>query len=123
MDPLLKQWADLYKALSEETRLEVLAILNWGGELCVCDIEAVLEITQSKASRHLRYLYHAGLVQSRREGVWTYYRLPEHPGPAQAEVLALVRSQLTRSKLASLHERLQRWLVRKRGGRPTCHPR
>jgi ArsR family transcriptional regulator, arsenate/arsenite/antimonite-responsive transcriptional repressor len=44
-------------------------------ELCVCDIMGALGITQSKASRHLRYLFNAGLVTDRREGLWMYYRI------------------------------------------------
>jgi ArsR family transcriptional regulator len=49
-------------------------------ELCVCDIMMVLGITQSKASRHPRYLDHLGWVTDRREGWWMYYRLAVSPG-------------------------------------------
>ena len=49
------------------------------GELCVCDIVGVLDVPQPKASRHLAYLKRAGLVTSRKEGLWSYYRLtPAH---------------------------------------------
>ncbi len=123
MDNSLETLAKIYKALSEVTRLEILAILHWGGELCVCDIEGVLEITQSKASRHLRYLYHAGLVVARREGTWTYYRVPENPGRIQAQVLDLLERQLARDGFEALDNRLQRWLERKGTGRVTCGSR
>ena len=119
----LEQLAEVYKALSEVTRLEILAILHWGGELCVCDIEAVLEITQSKASRHLRYLYHAGLVESRRRGTWTYYRLPDDPGGVQSRILALVRAQVEREDLEVLQTRLEAWLERKQAGTAVCASR
>lgn len=64
----------LFKALSDPTRLRILHLLS-RGELCVCDLMAVLDITQSKTSRHLIYLKHAGLVKDRKEGQWSYYSL------------------------------------------------
>lgn len=64
----------IFKAFADETRLRILNLLR-KGELCVCEIKDVLEITQSKASRHLTYLKNAGLVKHRREGLWMYYSL------------------------------------------------
>lgn len=66
--------AAFFKALSDPTRLRILHLLS-RGELCVCDLMAVLDTTQSKTSRHLIYLKHAGLVKDRREGQWSYYSL------------------------------------------------
>jgi ArsR family transcriptional regulator len=71
--------AELFKALADETRLRILNLLVQG-ELCVCDIMAVLDIGQSKASRHLAYLRNVGLVDDRRNGVWMYYALAEAEG-------------------------------------------
>ncbi|WP_027366730.1 ArsR/SmtB family transcription factor [Desulfocurvibacter africanus] len=67
----------LFKALSEEVRLRMLALLAFSdkGELCVCDIMSALDIPQSTASRHLAHLRGADLVKGRRKGAWTYYRL------------------------------------------------
>jgi ArsR family transcriptional regulator len=70
----MKATAQFFKALSDETRLRILALLT-NGELCVCDLMAVLDLPQSTVSRHLAYLRHAGLVEDRRRGVWMYYRL------------------------------------------------
>ena len=64
----------IFKALSDETRLRVLILLT-RQELCVCEIEEVLKLTQSRVSRHLTVLRNAGLVLDRREGTWIYYRL------------------------------------------------
>ncbi len=72
--------AEMFKALADETRLRILHLLT-RGELCVCDIVAVLAIGQSKASRHLACLRNAGLVDDRRDGVWMHYSLAE-PGSA-----------------------------------------
>ncbi|MEG6549891.1 metalloregulator ArsR/SmtB family transcription factor [Desulfocurvibacter africanus] len=69
--------SSVFKALSEEIRLRMLALLAFSdkGELCVCDIMSALDIPQSTASRHLAHLRGASLVKGRRKGAWTYYRL------------------------------------------------
>ncbi|GAB4388698.1 MAG: hypothetical protein Kow0025_09550 [Thermodesulfovibrionales bacterium] len=66
--------AAVFKALSDETRLRILKLLE-GGELCVCDIVAALDTSQPRASFHLAALKEAGLIRDRREGRWTHYRL------------------------------------------------
>jgi ArsR family transcriptional regulator len=64
----------MFRAFSDRTRLRILHMLR-GGELCVCDIVAVLGVPQPKASRHLAYLRRAGLVAARKQGQWSYYAL------------------------------------------------
>ncbi len=70
----MKAIAQYFKALSDETRLRILSLLTTG-ELCVCDLMAVLDLPQSTVSRHLAYLRNTGLVEDRRQGIWMYYRL------------------------------------------------
>jgi ArsR family transcriptional regulator len=70
----MKEIARMFKALSDETRLRILHLLL-KGELCICDLMEVLELPQSKVSRHMAYLKNAGLVDDRREAVWVYYTL------------------------------------------------
>lgn len=65
-----------FKAFSDETRLRILHLLL-KGELCICELMEVLELSQSKVSRHMAYLKNAGLVNDRREAVWVYYSLTE----------------------------------------------
>ena len=62
------------KALSDETRLRIINLL-YEGELCVCDVMEVLQISQAKASRHLIYLKNAGLAKDRKQAQWAYYSL------------------------------------------------
>jgi ArsR family transcriptional regulator len=64
----------MFRAFSDRTRLRLLHLLR-GGEVCVCDLVRVLEVPQSKVSRHLAYLRKAGLVAARKEGLWMHYRL------------------------------------------------
>lgn len=70
----MKKIARIFKALSDETRLRIIALLTVG-ELCVCDLMAILQLPQSTVSRHLAYLKNVGLVDDRREGVWMHYKL------------------------------------------------
>jgi ArsR family transcriptional regulator len=64
----------MFRAFSDRTRLRILHLLL-EGELCVCDIVRVLEMSQPKISRHLAYLRKSGLVQARKDGLWMHYRL------------------------------------------------
>jgi ArsR family transcriptional regulator len=66
----------IFKALSDETRLRIIKLLEHG-ELCVCDIAAVLRSSQPKVSFHLSTLKEAELIIDRREGKWIHYRLTE----------------------------------------------
>lgn len=65
----------LLRGLADPNRLRIINLLLHRDELCVCDIERVLEMTQTKVSRHLTILRHARLVRARREGRWMHYRL------------------------------------------------
>lgn len=64
----------VFRAFADRTRLRILNLLR-GGEICVCDLQAVLDVPQPKVSRHLAYLRRAGLVKVRRDGLWSHYSL------------------------------------------------
>lgn len=70
----MKKEIAVFKALADETRLRILILLAIR-ELCVCELEKILRFSQSRVSRHLAVLRHAGLVIVRREGTWIYYTL------------------------------------------------
>lgn len=111
----MKNEARLFKSLADETWLTILWLLKGQEELCVCDIMRVLGITQSKASRHLRYLYHLGLVSDRREGLWMYYSLSAAPGSQGDKVLRVLDEMLAPLPEArALRERLNQWLEEKK---------
>lgn len=80
MSKPLADLEQLFKALADETRLRILGLLLTG-EVCVCHIHESLRISQPKASRHLAYLRRAGLVETRRNGLWIHYRLAESSDP------------------------------------------
>jgi ArsR family transcriptional regulator len=69
--------AEHYSLLAGETRLKIITLLNDSGELCVCDLASILEMTPAAVSQHLSRLRSGRLVQSRRDGMTIYYRLAE----------------------------------------------
>lgn len=82
------QAARWFHALSDETRLGIIARLS-GGARCVCELTDALDAAQSRLSFHLRTLKDAGLVTDRREGRWVYYTLSRE---TLEEIEALVGS-------------------------------
>lgn len=108
----MKNAAAMYKALGDETRLQMVWLLMNHRELCVCDFMEVLDVTQSKASRHLRTLYHAGLVTDRRQGLWVYYALRQTQDALINSTLGAMKTNLAkrpeaRELLAALESRLE----------------
>ena len=65
---------ELFHALSDETRLEIVELLR-RGERCVCDLTDALDAAQSRLSFHLRVLKDAGIVTDRKDGRWVHYEL------------------------------------------------
>lgn len=63
----------IFRAFSDESRVRILYLLHKNEQMCISDIELVLDYTQTKTSRHLIYLKNAGLVNFRRHDQWVYY--------------------------------------------------
>lgn len=70
----MRDMIKVYKALSDESRLRVLNLL-FERECCVCEVEQVLDVSQSKASRMLTTLYDVGFLNLRKEGLWSLYSI------------------------------------------------
>ena len=90
----MEQLVQFFKALSEEMRLRIMMLLTQG-ELCVCDLMFVLDEPQSKVSRHLAYLKHSGLTNSKRAGVWMHYCLKEPADDVHRAQLDFLKEQLS----------------------------
>jgi ArsR family transcriptional regulator len=89
----LAEMERLFKALADTNRLRILGLLLTG-EVCVCHIYESLKISQPKASRHLAYLRRAGLVVTRRDGLWVHYRMAGVADPVLAAIADAVRHAL-----------------------------
>jgi len=98
----------IHKALAHPARLRILAMLRTG-ELCACQVAAVLELAASTVSAHVAELRRAGLVEERKEARWVHYRLSDEDGPT--ELLALLWPTLSADPVvksdASLLRRLR----------------
>jgi ArsR family transcriptional regulator len=118
----MKEAARFFKILADESRLKMLWLLFNRRELCVCDIMAVLEITQSKASRHLATMRNLGIVTDRREGQWSYYSLCPIEDKLAKDHLKHLKTTLSRLPEADqLLEKLHAWLKEKEMG-ASCTP-
>lgn len=82
-----EQNAKIFKALGDPNRLKILDILSCG-EKCVCDLLESFEFTQPTLSHHIKVLTECGLVLSRKEGIWNYYKL--HMTNANRLILSLM---------------------------------
>ena len=105
----------LFRALGDETRLRIVALLS-NGELCVCHLENALDLNQSNASRQLGILKAAGIVDSRREGTWVYYSI----APQEHELVAAALEVLTKSFSAKRAMRSDLVKLRKSCGPNAC---
>ncbi|HVP81102.1 MAG TPA: metalloregulator ArsR/SmtB family transcription factor [Thermodesulfobacteriota bacterium] len=109
----MEQLIQLFRALSEEARLRIVMLLT-NGELCVCDLMAILEEPQSKISRHLAYLTHSGLTKGKRVGVWMHYSLKEPLDEVYKAEIEFLKKQL--SHLPQLCSDSEKLLELKREG-------
>ena len=100
---------DVLKALADETRLRALGALQ-GGELCVCQLVALLDLAPSTVSKHLTILRAARLVESRKDGRWMYYRLSrEFKTPSVSKMLALLFKDMDKtSRMVEDRKKLKR---------------
>ncbi|HKW31037.1 MAG TPA: metalloregulator ArsR/SmtB family transcription factor [Verrucomicrobiae bacterium] len=76
----MREIMNITRALADENRVRVLMALR-GGELCVCQITEMFGLAPSTVSKHLSILHQAGLVDSRKNGRWIYYQLPNNKVP------------------------------------------
>lgn len=91
----MKKTSKIFKALSDPSRIRILKMLETR-PLCVCEIQHVLKGSQPNVSHHLKTLHEAGLVESKKDGLWISYRLPDKPeSPIHAASLSLLRKSLT----------------------------
>ena len=110
----MRDVAQFLRVLADEARLQILWLLFNHKELCVCDIMEALGITQSKASRHLATLRHAGLVVDRKAAACSYYSVCPAEGDLERAVLDTLRAGLANHPdAARVLQILHAWLMRK----------
>lgn len=108
MNNHLNQLTTLFKALSDETRLRILKLLE-RGELCVCDIVAALDMIQPKVSFHLGVLKEARLIKDRKQGKWIHYSIDDSDMFKRFLVLSVLE-KVSESEVTEDKKRLDKFL-------------
>ncbi len=91
----MKEFVKVMKALSDPNRVKIIKMLQWKKNMCVCEIRAVLKLTQPTVSNHLKVLEAAGLVLSEKEKLWVNYRLnTDNASPYGAAMLNQLKKWL-----------------------------
>ena len=94
----MREFIAITKALSDENRVRAMMALT-GGELCVCQIIELVGLAPSTVSKHMAVLHQAGLVDTRKEGRWIYYRLAETSDlPCTKAALAMIEQCLAKNQ-------------------------
>ena len=112
----MKDLATIFKALSDETRLRIIKLLEHG-ELCVCDLVAALDMVQPKVSFHLRALKKARLLKGRKEGKWMHYQIDD-TDMFKRLLLLSVFERMPDGTLEEDRKRLEEFLKKKAAGTP-----
>ncbi len=118
----MRSMVKVYKALSDEWRLRVLNLL-FERECCVCEVEQVLEVSQSKASRILSHLHEAGLLSFRKDGLWSLYSIDwDNLDPNVRSILeATGRACYENGQIAADRERLKTTVRSAACNEKACH--
>ena len=93
----MNEFMSVCKALSDQNRVRAIMALK-ARELCVCQIIALLGLAPSTVSKHMSILRNAKLVESRKEGLWMHYRLPDKPAPEIRNIVGWVIDSLEASE-------------------------
>ncbi len=108
---ILSEFTEIFKALSDETRIRILRLLMLSREsICVCEIVDSLEEPQSNISRHLKILKNAGLIEESKQGRWRYYSLTEKGDQFMThlfQTIASIPKKTFIKEYAKLKERLK----------------
>jgi ArsR family transcriptional regulator, arsenate/arsenite/antimonite-responsive transcriptional repressor len=104
----VKDLVTIFKALSDETRLRILKLLEHG-ELCVCDMVAAFDMIQPKVSFHLNVLKQAGFIKDRKDGKWMHYRIDDSDLFKRLLILS-VMEKIPRDMLGEDTRRLEEFL-------------
>ena len=111
----MEELTTVFKALSDETRLRIIKLLEHG-ELCVCDVTAALDMVQPKVSFHLSSLKDAGLIKDRKQGKWTHYSLNEKDLFRRMLILSACE-RMTGARIDADRKRLDSFLGKKDASR------
>lgn len=83
--------AQIFLAFSDTSRLRILNLIMTNGEMCITDLENILEFTQTKTSRHLIYLKNSGILTSRKSNQWMFYQIKDEVYDITQQIFQFLR--------------------------------
>ena len=83
--------SQIFKACADESRLRILHLIFINGEMCISDLEKILEFTQAKTSRHLTYLKNSGILSFRRYNHWVFYQIKDEVAEIIKQIFQFLR--------------------------------
>jgi ArsR family transcriptional regulator len=98
--------SQIFKACADESRLRILYLIFENGEMCISDLERILEYTQAKTSRHLIYLKNSGILSHRRYNHWVFYQGKDEVYEIINQILQFVRRDQQLQKDLQLYKTL-----------------
>jgi ArsR family transcriptional regulator len=98
--------SQIFKACADESRLRMLNLIFTNGEMCITDLEKILEYTQAKTSRHLIYLKNAGILSFRRYNHWVFYQVKDEVYEIIKQIFQFLRKDQQLEKDQQLYQTL-----------------
>lgn len=98
--------SQIFKACADEARLRILNLIFENGEMCISDLERILEFTQAKTSRHIIYLKNSGMLTHRRYNNWIFYQIKDEVYEIVNQILQFVRRDQQLQRDISLYKTL-----------------
>ena len=98
--------SQIFKACSDESRLRILHLIFTNEEMCISDLEKILEFTQTKTSRHLTYLKNSGILTFRRQNHWVFYSIKDEVFEILKQIFQFLRKDQLLQKDQQLYQTL-----------------
>jgi ArsR family transcriptional regulator len=95
--------SQIFKACADESRLRILHLIFMNGEMCITDLEKILDFTQAKTSRHLIYLKNAGILSHKRYNHWVFYQIKDEVGDIVKQIFQFLRKDVQLQKDQQLY--------------------
>ena len=98
--------SQIFKACADESRLRILHLIFINGEMCISDLEKILDFTQAKTSRHLIYLKNSGILTYRRYNHWVFYQIKDEVFEILKQIFQFLRKDQQLQKDQQVHQTL-----------------
>ncbi|MBL7857824.1 MAG: metalloregulator ArsR/SmtB family transcription factor [Cyclobacteriaceae bacterium] len=98
--------SQIFKACADESRVRILHLIFMNGEMCISDLEKILDFTQAKTSRHLIYLKNSGILSYRRYNHWVFYQIKDEVGDIINQIFQFLRKDQQLQKDQQLYQTL-----------------